>query len=152
MRGFRCHQLPVILAAKGCLILQAGRLFLMLFLIIINNYINTLACCVNTFTVYCTFLFFWGLIYKILPWNHPKFDLTITYQICVFAIHRIHRIRTEIMRTRLFQMWNLWIANYLELAHNWMVSALCLVNNFKIASCENSLHFLKYDNIFTKRQ
>ncbi len=69
-----------------------------------------------------------GLIYKMLRRNHSKFHLTIISKICVRAIHRMN-VRTEIARTRLFQMWNLWIANDLELAHNWLVSALCLVND-----------------------
>ncbi len=38
-------------------------------------------------------------------------------------------VRTEIACMSLFQMWNLWIANDLKLAHNWMVSALCLVDD-----------------------
>ncbi len=69
-----------------------------------------------------------GLIYKMLRRNHPKFDFTIISKICVSAIHRMN-VRTEIARTRLFQMINLWIANDLELARNWLVSALCLVND-----------------------
>ncbi len=48
----------------------------------------------------------WGLIYKMLRRNHPKFDLTIISKICVSAIHRMN-VRTEIARTRLFQMINL---------------------------------------------
>ncbi len=66
-----------------------------------------------------------GLIYKMLGRNQPKFDLKIISKICVRAIHRMNA-RTEIASTRLFQMWNLWIANYLELARNWLVSAFCL--------------------------
>ncbi len=53
-----------------------------------------------------------GLIYKN---DHLKIDLTIISQICVRVIHKVN-IRTEHARTRLFQMWNLWIANDLERA------------------------------------
>ncbi len=45
----------------------------------------------------------WGLIYKMLRRNHPKFDLTIISKICVRAIHRMN-VQTEIARTPLFQM------------------------------------------------
>ncbi len=44
-----------------------------------------------------------GLIYKMLCRNHPKFALTIISKLCVRAIHRMN-VRTEIARTRLFQM------------------------------------------------
>ncbi len=41
----------------------------------------------------------WGLIYKMLRRNHPKFDLTIISKICLRAIHRMN-VRTENARTR----------------------------------------------------
>ncbi len=47
-----------------------------------------------------------GLIYKMLRKNHPKFDRTIISRICVRLIHRMN-VRTENVRTCLFQMWNL---------------------------------------------
>ncbi len=64
----------------------------------------------------------WGLIYKMLRRNHPKFDLMIIFRISICVFHRVN-VRTENASTHLFQMWNIRIANYVELAHNWMVSA-----------------------------
>ncbi len=58
-----------------------------------------------------------GLIHKMLCRNHPKFDLTIISRICVCVIHRMN-VQTKNVHMRLFQMWNLRIANYLELARN----------------------------------
>ncbi len=66
----------------------------------------------------------WGLIYKMLRRNHPKFDLTIISQICVRVIHKMN-VRTENTRTRLFQMWNVWIAN-----------DLLLLNGFSSLPCK----------------
>ncbi len=45
----------------------------------------------------------WGLIYKMLHRNRPKFDRTILSWICVRLIHRMN-VRTENVCTRLFQM------------------------------------------------
>ncbi len=55
-----------------------------------------------------------------IQWNHPKFDLTIITQIW-FLTERTNR-------KRLFQTWNLWIANYPKHACNSMGSAPWLIN------------------------
>ncbi len=79
-----------------------------------------------------TFIQVWNYLRVIKWWQNFHFwvnyPFKIISQICVCAVHRMN-VRTEIARTPLFQMWNLWIANDLELARNWLVSALCLVND-----------------------
>ncbi len=68
-----------------------------------------------------------GLIYQMLRRNNPKFYLMIISQICVCVIHRMN-VQTEIVRTHLSDVKSE-IANVLDLVRNWMVSALCLVND-----------------------
>ncbi len=64
-------------------------------------YINIKILNVAIFMIF--FPLFWGLIYKMLRRNHPKFDYTIISRICIRLIHRLN-VRTENTRMRLFQM------------------------------------------------
>ncbi len=58
-----------------------------------------------------------GLIHKMLCRNHPKLILRSSLEYAYCVIHRMN-VQTKNVHMRLFQMWNLRIANYLELARN----------------------------------